>query len=74
MARSARKASGISKGPLGMSMTAREAASLRSDRTSEMIRRGCNERGAWTRLVRRMTNMPRVGSIHIDVPVNPVWP
>jgi hypothetical protein len=27
-----------------------------------------------TRLVRRMTKRLRSGSIHIDVPVNPVWP
>ena len=49
----------------------RTTASATARRTSRMAlfsRVGC------TRLVSRMTNRLRSGSIHIDVPVNPVWP
>ncbi len=31
-------------------------------------------RVGWTRLVSRMTNSSRAGSIQIEVPVKPVWP
>src|SRR5262249_35275815 len=46
-------------------------ASATARRTSRMA---LFSRVGWTRLVSRTTKSFRSGSIHIDVPVNPVWP
>jgi hypothetical protein len=72
ISRSARNLSGMSRIP--PSTTASTAASDRSARTSAMTFPGCAARAAWTRLVSSTTNISRSGSIHIDVPVNQVWP
>jgi len=71
---SARKLAGIASTPVGSSITASTAASARSLRTSAMTLDGRLARAACTRLVSRMTNMCRSGSIQSDVPVKPVCP
>jgi hypothetical protein len=68
-ARSARNEAGIVLMRSSSSVTASAAASDRSARMSEMTVAGRFTRAACTRFVRRMTNMLRCGSIHIEVPV-----
>ena len=69
---SARNATGIARTGVGPSITARTAASERSERTSAMIFAGRCAFAACTRFVSSTTNISRSGSIQIDVPVNPV--
>jgi len=69
---SERKEAGIARTPSGPSITASTAASARSARTSEMTVAGRRAFAAWTRLVSRITNISRSGSIHSEVPVYPV--
>lgn len=72
-ARSARNDAGMAR-ICSVSSTDSAAASARSARTSAITLAGRRARAACTRLVRRTTNISRSGSIHIDVPVKPVWP
>ena len=67
--RSARKLAGMVSGPSGASITASAAASVRSLRTSLITFAGRRALAACTRLVSRITNISRSGSIQIDVPV-----
>jgi hypothetical protein len=69
---SARNAVGIASTGVGPSITARTAASLRSERMSAMIFAGRCALAACTRFVSSTTNISRSGSIQIDVPVKPV--
>ena len=71
---SARKEAGIARTGVGPSITARTAASERSERTSAMTFAGRCAFAACTRFVSRTTNISRSGSIQIDVPVKPVCP
>jgi hypothetical protein len=66
---SARNAFGIASTGVGPSITARTAASDRSDLTSAMILAGRCAFAACTRFVSSTTNISRSGSIQIDVPV-----
>jgi len=66
---SARNALGIASTGVGPSITARTAASERSERTSAMILAGRCAFAACTRFVRSTTNISRSGSIQIEVPV-----
>ena len=71
-ATSARKLTGIANTPPGSSITASAAASDKSLRTSAITLLGRLAFAACTRLVSRMTNIWRSGSIQMLVPVNPV--
>ena len=71
-ATSARKLTGIASTPPGSSIMASAAASDKSLRTSAITLLGRLAFAACTRLVSRMTNICRSGSIQMLVPVNPV--
>src|SRR5512140_561984 len=66
---SERNDAGIAMVCEGSSVTATAAASVRSARTSAITLAGWRARAACTRLVSRITNISRSGSIQRDVPV-----
>src|SRR6185503_3079858 len=53
-----------------------EAATIDETRPrSELTSAGClGSRRGWTRLLRKTMKVSLAGSIHIEVPVKPVWP